>query len=79
MKKTQKKVNFDLLRDITLTRWQVGLFKLCVLSCGILFAIYLHDFFVSLEWLLWILVVVPGIYLIYVYFNPTKRANFLKR
>jgi len=79
MKKNQKKVNFELLRDITLTRWQVGLFKLSVLSCGVLFAIYLHDFFVSLEWLLWILAVVPGIYLTYVYFSPTKRANFLKK
>lgn len=79
MKKTQKRVNFDLLRDITLTRRQVWLFKMCVFACGILFTIYLHDLFVSLEWLRWILAIIPGIYLIYIYFSPEKRANFLKK
>ncbi len=79
MKKTQKKLKFDLLRDITLTRWQVGLFKMCVLSCGILFTIYLYNFFSSLERLRWVLAIIPGIYLVYVYFSPTKRSNFLKR
>lgn len=79
MKKTKKKVKFDLLRDITLARWQVSLFKMSVFSWWVLFTIYLHDFFVSLEWLRWILSIIPGIYLTYIYFSPNKRSNFLKK
>lgn len=73
-----KKFFLRFLRDVTLTRWQVGLFKLCVFSGGILFTIYLHDFFAAVERLRWILAIIPGVYISYIYFSPKKRKRFLK-
>jgi len=73
------KEKFHLLRDVTLTRRQVSIFKLCMFSCGILFTIYLHDFFANLEWLRRILALIPGVYLWYIYFKPTPKSNKKKK
>ncbi|MFZ2150973.1 MAG: hypothetical protein WAZ12_03350 [Candidatus Absconditicoccaceae bacterium] len=74
-----RKEKLHLLKDVTLTRRQVAIFKLCVFSGGVLFTIYLHDFFVNTEWLRWILTLIPGVYLGYVYFKPAPKVNTKKR
>lgn len=66
---------FDLLKDVTLTRRQVAIFKLCMFSCWILFTIYLHDFFVNTERLRWILALIPAVYLSYIYFKPSPKVS----
>lgn len=72
MKKAAPKEKFNASEDLTLTRWQVSLFEICMLSGWALFTIYLPEFFISIEWLLRILLIIPGIYICYIHF---KEAN----
>jgi len=62
----------NLFKDFTMKWWQVGLFKVCLLSFGIIIGIYFTQFFSAIVPLLWILVLVPGVYLGYVWYNQVK-------
>jgi len=44
--------------------WEIGLVKLCLISLGIILAIYFYNYFVGLLWLWWILFIVTTIYFI---------------
>ena len=44
--------------------WEVGLIKVCLLSLGIILALYFYNYLVGLLWLWWILFVVTTIYFI---------------
>ena len=59
----------NIFKDYKLNWWQVGLFKLSLLSLGIIIGVYFTDSFLGLVPLLWILFLVPGIYLLYVWFK----------
>jgi len=44
--------------------WEVGLVKLCLLSLGIILALYFQDYLISLLWLWWVIFVLTTIYFI---------------
>lgn len=44
--------------------WEVGLIKLCLISLGIILALYFYNYLVSLLWLWWVLFIVTTIYFI---------------
>ena len=44
--------------------WEVGLIKLCLISLGIILAVYFYNYLVGLLWLWWILFIVTTIYFI---------------
>ncbi|HMS91099.1 MAG TPA: hypothetical protein PKC87_02680 [Candidatus Absconditabacterales bacterium] len=58
-----------IFHNFTFTRRQAGLFKLCIASVGILLAIYFPETLKNLEVLRWILFLVIGTYLGYLYFR----------
>jgi hypothetical protein len=62
----------NILKDFKLKWWQVGLFKLALLSLGIIIGVYFADLFSGNILLLWILFLVPGIYLSYVWFKQAS-------
>ncbi|MCF7835086.1 hypothetical protein K9M48_03455 [Candidatus Gracilibacteria bacterium] len=72
MKKTTKKKikNSD---NLTLTRRQILIFEISMISGGALFTMYLPEFFGSIKRLLWILLVVPGLYICFVHFKQTNK------
>lgn len=67
-----KKEKFNPSQDLNLTPRQVALFELCMLSGWALFTLYLPEFFISIERLLRILLVIPWIYICLIHF---KQAN----
>ncbi|MCL5666285.1 MAG: hypothetical protein M1383_00725 [Patescibacteria group bacterium] len=44
--------------------WEVGLIKICLLSLGIILAVYFQEFFSGLLWLWWALFAATGVYFI---------------
>ncbi|WKZ26104.1 MAG: hypothetical protein QY322_02215 [bacterium] len=62
------KNNFK-IKDLKLTWWQAGLFKLATISFGIILAVNYYDFFVSNMSLVWATFLILGFYIIYIYFN----------
>lgn len=54
-------------KDMKLNWWQVSLFKLSMVSLGILLGVWYWDFFAGYTTLLVILFLVPGLYITYVW------------
>ncbi len=44
--------------------WEVALLKLCLLSLGIILALYFYDYFIDLIWLWWIVFILITLYFI---------------
>ena len=44
--------------------WEVSLIKLCLISLGIILALYFHDYLVGLLWLWWVIFAVTAAYFI---------------
>ena len=42
--------------------WEIGLIKICLLSLGIILALYFYEYLIGLLWLWWTLFVVTIIY-----------------
>jgi hypothetical protein len=59
----------DILRNSTFTWWQVGLFKLSVLTFGIAVGAYWQDVFLPYLTTLLIIAVASGLYVGYVWFK----------
>lgn len=57
---------------LKLRRWQVAIFELCMLSGWALFTLYLPEFFISIERLLRMLLLVPSLYICHINY---KQAN----
>ena len=51
--------------------WQASLFKLSTVSFGIVLGVYFRDVFANFVPVLWILVIVPGAYIAYIYLKHT--------
>ena len=62
-----------ILRTWTFKWWEIPLLKICLLSLGIIFALYFHNYLVDLMWLWWGLFGVTMIYFIYKFFADNKR------
>jgi len=62
----------NLLKDFKLHWWQAGLFKICLLSLGIIIGVYFKSFFVGLIPVLWIIFIVLAVYLTWVWFKQIK-------
>jgi hypothetical protein len=56
-----------IFKSFKLTWWQASLFKLSTISFGVIIGLFFGDFFVSLIPLLLVLVIVPGIYIVYIF------------
>ena len=56
-----------MLHDFTMTRWQGALLKICMVSLGILLAIYFPKTMKKLKLLRRVLFVVLAIYMFYLY------------
>jgi hypothetical protein len=59
----------NVFKTFKLLWWQTGLFKLCLLSIGILFGLYFRDFFLNLIPALLILAVASGVYIAYIWYK----------
>ncbi|MFZ2150972.1 MAG: hypothetical protein WAZ12_03355 [Candidatus Absconditicoccaceae bacterium] len=64
--------SFNQSQNLELTPLQVALFEICMLSGGALFTLYIPSFILYIERFLWILLIIPGIYICYIHF---KQAN----
>ncbi len=53
----------NIFKSFTLTWWQTGLLKLCLISLGIIIGVYFQEFFLQWIVLVTILFVVPAIYI----------------
>lgn len=53
----------NIFKPFTLTWWQLGLLKLCLLCVGIVFGVYFHDFFLQWIVIVTIVFVTSGIYI----------------
>ena len=54
----------QIFKTWTFRWWEVGLIKVCLLSLGIILALYFYNCLAGLLWLWWILFVVTTIYFI---------------
>ena len=63
-----------LFRNWTFTWWEVSLIKLCLLSLGILFALYFYQYLLDLLWLWWTTFLLTLIYFITRLFREEKSA-----
>lgn len=61
------KKSAPVLHGMKLEWWQVSLFKISTISFGILVAYYFEDTLRPLMPLLWVTMIVPGVYLGYLY------------
>lgn len=59
----------DILKNSTFTWWQVGLFKLSVVTFGIAIGTYWQDVFLPYLTALLVVAVVSGLYVGYVWFK----------
>ncbi len=57
----------NIFKTWTLRWWEVGLMKLCLISFGIILAVYFYSYLAPLLLLWWVIFVVPTIYLIFVW------------
>lgn len=73
MKRKTSIKKFNPSEDLTLTRWQVSLFEICMLAWWALFTIYLPEFFISIERILWVLFVSTWVYVCYIHFKQTNK------
>jgi hypothetical protein len=64
-----KKKSKSLFKDVTLTWWQVGLLKSAAVSFGVLLAFYFGDFINQYISLFWATLILPGLYIAYIYFK----------
>ncbi len=71
MKKKQED-SFNPSQNLELTPMQVALFEICMLSGWALFTLYIPSLILYIESILWILLVIPWIYICYIHF---KQAN----
>ena len=44
--------------------WEIGLIKLCLLSLGIILALYFYNYLAGLLWLWWSIFIITAIYFI---------------
>ncbi len=56
-----------LLKSVKFTWWQVGVLKLSTISFGIILGLYFRDVLLGYVNFLWILVIIPGVYIGYVW------------
>lgn len=68
-------MDLNIFKSFTLKWWQSSLFKVSVVSFGILLGVYFTDFFSAIEPLLWILMIVPGVYLGYVWIRQPSQEK----
>ena len=54
----------QIFKTWTFRWWEVGLIKVCLLSLGIILALYFYNYLVGLLWLWWTLFIVTTIYFI---------------
>jgi len=53
----------NIFKTYTFRWWEMSLFKISMLSFGIILAIYFYDYLVGLLWLWWVLFIASIIYL----------------
>ncbi len=61
-----------ILRTWTFRWWEVGMFKVCLLSLGILLGIYFQNYLSGLIPLWWVLFAVTAIYFLVKFFKEGK-------
>ena len=57
------------LKDYTFTWWQIGIFKVGLLSAGVLLGIYFIPFFKKYKKVLWVLAVLSLLYVTFISFT----------
>ncbi|OGH24050.1 MAG: hypothetical protein A2698_00805 [Candidatus Levybacteria bacterium RIFCSPHIGHO2_01_FULL_42_15] len=60
-------MRFNLFKTFKLTWWQASLFKLSAVSFGVIISPYFQDLFRGIEPFLWILLIVSGLYIAYIW------------
>ncbi len=60
-------MRFNLFKTFKLTWRQASLFKLSAVSFGVIIGLYFQDLFRGIEPLLWILLILSGLYITYVW------------
>ena len=54
----------EIFKTRTFKWWEMVLIKICLISLGILLALYFYDYLVSFRWFWWALFVATGAYFI---------------
>ncbi len=60
---------------ITLKWWQAGLYELAILSLGIIVGTYWPEVFSNWLPLLWLALIVPGSYIIFIWIRQNQKQN----
>jgi hypothetical protein len=56
----------NIFKSYTYTWWQIGIFKLALLSIGVLIGAYWHDFFLDNKVIFIVIAVIASAYIMYV-------------
>ncbi|OGZ07486.1 MAG: hypothetical protein A2942_04045 [Candidatus Lloydbacteria bacterium RIFCSPLOWO2_01_FULL_50_20] len=54
----------DKFKSWTFEWWEVALIKICLISLGILLALYFYDYVAGLTWLWWVFFAATGAYFV---------------
>lgn len=57
------------IKDLKLSWWQAGLFKLSTISFGIILAVNFYEYFALNLIYVWLTFIVSGLYIVYIYFK----------
>lgn len=63
----------ELFKTRSFTWWEIGLIKVCLISFGILLALYFYDLFLGLFMLWWVLFVGIAGYFIYRFMRKDQQ------
>jgi hypothetical protein len=58
-----------IFKTFKFTWWQAGLLKISTISFGIILGLYFRDFFANFVPVLWVLAIISGAYIAYIYFK----------
>jgi len=65
----------NIFKPFTMTWWQVGVFKLCLLAAGIILGVYLHDFFLTWIAVVAVVCVLAGPYIFSIWWKQQKTGD----
>lgn len=57
------------IKDLKLSWWQAGLFKLATISFGIILAVNFYQYFAPNLMYVWLTFIISGLYIVYIYFK----------
>lgn len=60
-------MKLNIFKNFKMNWWQTAIFKLSLMSFGVIFGVYFYQFFAEVTDLLWLIVVIGGVYTFYIW------------